>query len=170
MRSLIYEPPGQSLTEDLEEIKGLLKEGTPISWLRETLEEELWEEEQFQQGRTPPPPGLQWVWDQLIPLLQGQKIPAAGRTIRDWCMSLTSRGERCTCSCLLMATCLVCGSPRCRMRTCDAFCKPSGTCHTAPTKVVPEPRPGCKKRKNMIMQPVSLNLHTVGGRGGTTTD
>ncbi len=31
-----------TLTEGLEEIKGLLKEGTPISWLRETLEEELW--------------------------------------------------------------------------------------------------------------------------------
>ena len=83
VRSLIYEPPDQSLTEDLEEIKGLLKEGTPISWLRETLEEELWEEEQFQQGHTPSPPGLQWVWDQLSPLLQGQKIPASGRTIRD---------------------------------------------------------------------------------------
>jgi hypothetical protein len=38
VKSLIYEPPGQSLTEGLEEIKGLLKEGTPISWLRETLE------------------------------------------------------------------------------------------------------------------------------------
>ena len=61
VKSLIYEPPSQSLTEGLEEIKGLLKEGTPISWLRETLEEELWEEEQFQQGHTPPPPGLQLV-------------------------------------------------------------------------------------------------------------
>ena len=39
VKSLIYEPPGQSLTEGLEEIKGLLKEGTPISWLREILEE-----------------------------------------------------------------------------------------------------------------------------------
>ena len=55
--------------EGLEEVKGLLKEGTPMSWLQETLEEELWEEEQFQQGHTLPPPGLQPVWDQLSPLL-----------------------------------------------------------------------------------------------------
>jgi hypothetical protein len=37
----------------LEEVKGFLQEGTPTSWLQETLEEELWEEEQFQQGHTP---------------------------------------------------------------------------------------------------------------------
>ena len=61
--------------EGLEEVKGLLKEGTPMSWLQETLEEELWEEEQFQPGHTPPPPGLQPVWDQLSPLLQGQQRP-----------------------------------------------------------------------------------------------
>ena len=96
VKSLIYEPSVQSLTEGLEEIKGLLKEGTPISWLRETLEEELWEKEQFQQGHTPPPPGLQWVWDQLSPLLQGQHQPASGRTIRDWRLSLAPRGERCS--------------------------------------------------------------------------
>jgi ribonuclease HI len=162
VRSLIYEPPDQSLTEDLEEIKGLLKEGTPISWLRETLEEELWEEEQFQQGHTPPPPGLQWVWDQLSPLLQGQHQPVSGRTIRDWRLSLKPRGKRCSCQGLLTATCLGCGSLRCGVLKCEAFCKPCGTCQTAPTKVVLEPRPGCKKRKNMIMQPVALNLHSVG--------
>jgi hypothetical protein len=44
--------------EGLEKVKGLLKEGT-------TLEEELWEEEQFQQGHTPLPPELQMVWDQI---------------------------------------------------------------------------------------------------------
>ena len=163
VKSLIYEPSDQSLTEGLEEIKGLLKEGTPISWLRETLEEELWEEEQFQQGHTPPPPGLQGVWDQLSPLLQGQHQPASGRTIRDWRLSLTPRGERCSCLCLLMATCLGCGAPRCGMRTCDALCRSCGTCQTAPTKVVPEPlQGGTKRKKNMIMQPVSLNLHAVG--------
>ncbi len=37
VKSLIYEPSVQSLTEGLEEIKELLKKGTPISWLRETL-------------------------------------------------------------------------------------------------------------------------------------
>ncbi len=31
VKSLIYEPPRQSLTEDLKEIKGILTEGTPIS-------------------------------------------------------------------------------------------------------------------------------------------
>jgi hypothetical protein len=77
------------IVEGLEEIKGLLKQGTSTSWLQETLEEELWEEEQFQQGHTPPPPGLQLVWDQLSPLLQGQQKPASVRTIRDWCLSLT---------------------------------------------------------------------------------
>jgi hypothetical protein len=59
--------------EGLEEVKGLLKERTPISCLQETLEEELWEEEQFQQGHTPPSLGLQTVWDQLRPPLQGQQ-------------------------------------------------------------------------------------------------
>jgi hypothetical protein len=40
---------------------------------------------------------------------------------------------------------------------------PCGTCQTAPSKVVPEPLPECQKRKkNMIRQPVSLNLHAVG--------
>ncbi len=54
----IYEPPSPILLEGLEEVKGLLKKGTPVSWLQKTLEEELWEEEQFQQGHTPPPQGL----------------------------------------------------------------------------------------------------------------
>jgi hypothetical protein len=45
----------------LEEVKGLLKEGTPVSWFQKTLEEELWEEEQFQQGHTPLPPEFEVV-------------------------------------------------------------------------------------------------------------
>jgi hypothetical protein len=44
VKNLIYEPPSQILTEGIEEIKELLEEGTPVSWLRETLEEVLWEE------------------------------------------------------------------------------------------------------------------------------
>ncbi len=161
VKSLIYEPSDQSLTEGLEEIKGLLKEGTPISWLRETLEEELWEEEKFQQGHTPPPPGLQWVWDQLSPLLKGQHQPS-GRTIREWRLSLAPRGRRCSCQDPLTATCLGCGSLRCGFLKCEAFCKPCGTCQTGPTKVVPEPQPECKNtRKNTVIQP-SLNLHAVG--------
>ena len=83
IRSLIYEPPSPILLEGLQEVKGLLEEGTAVSWLQETLEEELWEEEQFQQGHTPPSPGLQTVWDQLNPLLQGQQRPVKGSTIRD---------------------------------------------------------------------------------------
>jgi hypothetical protein len=47
----------------LEEVKELLKDETPVSWLPKILEEELWEEEQFQQGHTPLPPGLQTVWN-----------------------------------------------------------------------------------------------------------
>ena len=34
IRGLIYEPSNPILLEELEEIKGLLKEGTPISWLQ----------------------------------------------------------------------------------------------------------------------------------------
>ena len=40
IRRLIYEPTSPILVEGLEEVKGLLKEGTPMSWLQETLEED----------------------------------------------------------------------------------------------------------------------------------
>ena len=83
IRGLIYEPSSPILLEGLEEVKELLKDETPVSWLRKTLEEELWEEEQFQQGHTPLPPGLQTVWNQLSPLLQGQQKSVEGRTIRE---------------------------------------------------------------------------------------
>jgi hypothetical protein len=66
----------------------------------------------------------------------------------------------------LSATCLGCGSSRCSYQKCAVFCKPCDTCQTAPTKVVPEPLPECKKRKNMIMQP-SLNLHACTQLGDT---
>ena len=68
--------------EGLEEVKGLLRRGTPTSWFRGILAEELWEEEQFQQGNVPIPPGLQIVWDQLSAFL-GQYTRVAGDTIRD---------------------------------------------------------------------------------------
>jgi hypothetical protein len=84
----------------------------------------------------------------------------ARETIRDWRLSLAPRGKRCSCQGPLTVTCLGCGSLRCGFLKCEVFCKP-GTCQTAPTKVVPEPLPECKKRKNLIMQP-SLNLHAVG--------
>ena len=68
--------------EGLEEVKGLLKQETPTSWLRGILAEELWEEEQFQQGNVPIPPSLQTVWDQLSIFL-GQHTRVTGGTIRD---------------------------------------------------------------------------------------
>jgi hypothetical protein len=163
IRSLIYEPPSPILVEGLEEVKGVLKERTPISWLQQTLEEELWEEEQFQQGHTPPPPGLQTVWDQLSPLLQGQQRPVEGRTIRDWRLSLT-QDKRCgNCQCPFLATCLGCGLPRYDVRTCNAFYEPCGTCQTVPTKVDQKPPPqGKKGKRKIVAQPLSLNLHAVG--------
>ncbi len=163
IRRLMYEPPSPILLEGLEQVKGLLKEGTPVSWIQKTLEEELWEEEQFQQGHTPPPPGLQMVWDQLSPLLQGQQRPVEGRTIRDWRLSLT-QAKRCdNCQCTLLATCLGCGLSRCGVRTCNAFCEPCGTCQTAPIKVDLKPPPRCTKgKRKIIAQPMSLNLHAVG--------
>jgi len=76
--------------EGLEEVKGLLKKETPISWLRMILAEELREEEQFQQGNIPIPPSLQTVWDQLS-LFLGQHTRVTGGTIRDWRLSLTEQ-------------------------------------------------------------------------------
>jgi hypothetical protein len=56
IRGLIYEPSSPILQEGMKEVKGLLKEGTAVSWLQKTPEEELWEEEQFQREHTPLPP------------------------------------------------------------------------------------------------------------------
>ena len=80
IKGLIYEPSSPILLDGLEEVKKLLKNETPVSWLQKILEEELWEEEQFQQGHTPLPPGLQTVWNQLSPLLQGQQKSVEGWT------------------------------------------------------------------------------------------
>ncbi len=84
---LVHEPSRPILMEGLEEVIGLLRQGTPISWLRGILAEELWEEEQFQQGNVPIPPGLQTVWDQLSAFL-GQHTRVTGGTIRDWRLAL----------------------------------------------------------------------------------
>ena len=59
---IIHKPSTQLVQEELEEIKELLDTRTPITWLSETLMEELWEEESFQVGDVPPPPGLLIVW------------------------------------------------------------------------------------------------------------
>ena len=93
IKGLIYEPSSPILMEGLEEVKKLLTGETPVSWLQKTLEEELWEEEEFQQGHTPLPPGLQTVWNHLSPLLRGQQKSVGGRMIREWRLSLTKRAK-----------------------------------------------------------------------------
>jgi hypothetical protein len=57
------EPSEAILLEELEDIKHTMSQGTPLSWLIETLTEELWNEEQFQGGDTSIHllPGLQTV-------------------------------------------------------------------------------------------------------------
>ncbi len=62
---LLYEPSETVLLDELESIKKILNPKTPISWLEETLNQELWEEEIFQGGDVPLPPDLQTIWDRL---------------------------------------------------------------------------------------------------------
>jgi hypothetical protein len=62
---LLYEPSETSLLDDLESIKKILNPKTPISWLKETLSQELWEEEIFQGGDVPLPPDVHTIWDRL---------------------------------------------------------------------------------------------------------
>ena len=50
---LLYEPSETALLDELESIKTTLNPKTPISWLKETLSQELWEEEIFQGGDVP---------------------------------------------------------------------------------------------------------------------
>ena len=78
---LLHEPSETALLDELESIKKILNPKTPISWLKETLNQELWEEEIFQGGDVPLPPGLQSTWDWLSRHLgYSRQIPAA--TIR----------------------------------------------------------------------------------------
>ena len=51
--------------EELDSIKKILDPKTPIVWLKEILSLELWEEELFQGGDVPLPPGLKMTWNQL---------------------------------------------------------------------------------------------------------
>ncbi len=142
IKDLIHEPSSLNLLEELEEVKELLNKETPKSWLQKTSAEELWEEEHFQQGDIPIPPGLQTVWDQLS-LFLGQQEPVTGKTIRDWRLSLTKKAKECPGSCLgfLRATCVKCGQPKCGIRHCTTFREPCGTCQTIPISAVPEPPP-----------------------------
>ncbi len=50
IQNLIHEPSEATLLEELEDIKHTMSQDTPLSWLIETLTEELWNEEQFQGG------------------------------------------------------------------------------------------------------------------------
>ncbi len=50
IQDLIHEPSEVFLLEELEDIKHTMSQDTPLSWLIETLTEELWKEEQFQGG------------------------------------------------------------------------------------------------------------------------
>jgi hypothetical protein len=63
IQNLIHEPSETILLKELEDIKYTMSQDTPLSWLIETLTEELWNEEQFQGGdiSTHCMPGLQTV-------------------------------------------------------------------------------------------------------------
>jgi hypothetical protein len=50
IQNLIHEPSEATLLEELRDIKHTISQDTPLSWLTETLMEELWNEEQFQGG------------------------------------------------------------------------------------------------------------------------
>ena len=51
--------------KELDSIKKILDPKTPIVWLKEILNSELWEGELFQEGDVTLPPGLQTTWNQL---------------------------------------------------------------------------------------------------------
>ena len=109
---LLHEPSDTVLLEELESIKNILDPKTPIGWLKETLSQELWEEESFQGGDVPLPPGLQAIWDRLSRHLGfSHQIPAV--TIRTWRLSLMSGNTECSgcCRAWLRASCPDCGSP-----------------------------------------------------------
>ena len=65
IRDLIHEPEELTLPTELDAIKIALHPKTPIAWLITAIKEELWEEEEFQGGDIPTPPGLRTLWDTL---------------------------------------------------------------------------------------------------------
>jgi hypothetical protein len=78
IQNLIQEPTETALLEDLDDIKHTMGQDTPLSWLIETLTEELWNEEQFQGGDLPIQcmSGLQIVWHHLTATGRQQEIPS----------------------------------------------------------------------------------------------
>ena len=80
---LLHEPSEVALMEELDSIKKILDPKTSISCLKEILNLELWEEELYQGGNVPLPPGLQMIWNQLtLRLGHLHQIPEV--TIRTW--------------------------------------------------------------------------------------
>ena len=83
IQNLIHESSEATLLEELEDIKHIMSQDTPLPWLIETLTEELWKEEQSQGGDLSIHlvPGLQTVWHHLTAhIKQDQKV--TGDTIR----------------------------------------------------------------------------------------
>ncbi len=50
IQNLIHEPSEDTLLEELEDLKHVLSQDKPLSWLVEILTDELWKGEQFQNG------------------------------------------------------------------------------------------------------------------------
>ena len=63
---LLHEPSEAVLLEELVVINKTLDPKAPISWLKEILRTEMWEEELFQGGDIPLPPGLQMICNQWV--------------------------------------------------------------------------------------------------------
>ena len=160
IQNLIHEPSEATLLEELEDIKHTMSQDTPLSWLIETLTEELWNEEQFQGGDLPIHlvPGLQTVWHHLTTHIK-QDRRATGDTIRSWCISLTgdnNTSNNCSdcsiCQIRHMVTCNTCYLPRCSIRSCNVSKNPCPTCQEINT-----PTPDTPKRDIP-----SANLHVKG--------
>ncbi len=112
IQNLIHEPSEVTLLEELEDIKRTMSQDTPLSWLTETLMEELWNEEQFQGDDISIHlvPGLQTGWHHLTSHIK-QDRRSTGDTIRSWRISLTgenntnnNRSEWSTCQTRHMTT------------------------------------------------------------------
>jgi hypothetical protein len=109
--------------EELDSIKKILDPKTPIGWLKEILSSELWEEELFQGGDVPLPPGLQTTWNQLSHHLGNyHQIPET--TTRAWRLALSSGNTECSgkCQTWMRATCKECGHTRCSFSFCSDYC------------------------------------------------
>jgi hypothetical protein len=144
--------------EELDSIKKILDPKTPLVWLKEILSSELWEEELFQGGDVPLPPGLQMTWNQLSHHLgHHHQIPEA--TIRAWRLSVSSGNTKCSgdCETWMRATCKECGHTRYSFSFCSDYLKPCNTCQTIPSS--PSSEQGMKTGPTTTL---SINLHQVG--------